>query len=256
MSEPSQSVVKSADRVLDLFELLSRSGDRLSHTDIAESLRIPKSSLSQLLKNLIARGYISNAPNGRGYLLGETLLNLSKNAGLARDLVEQAEPYLGLITAETKESAALNQVKGDVSEVVATVLGPHRLVTHMHLGDVAPLYATSGGKVLLAHFSKDEQEAYLARVTFEEFTPKTIKTTRQLRREIAEIRKSGFGYSIEEYTPGIVGIAMAILDSIGTPLGSINIAMPSTRYDASSKKMAEEVISRNVDGLRRQLERK
>lgn len=252
MVESSQGVVKSADRVLDLFELLARSGDRMSHTDIAGALQIPKSSLTQLLKNLIARGYVEASPSGRGYHLGASLLNLSKNAGLIWDLVSMAEPFLVDITAQTKESSALNQLKGDLSEVVATVLGPHRLVTHMRLGDVAPLYATSGGKALLAHFSADLQEDYLARVNFEQFTSRTIKTSRQLRKEIADIKNTGFAYSHEEYTPGIVGIGAAVLDTHGSPLGAINIAVPATRFDSTFKQLAENVLRRSIKELRRQ----
>src|SRR3712207_7409029 len=52
-----------------------------------------------------------------------------------------------------------------------SVNGPHRLVTHMRLGDVAPLYATSGGKVLLARLPEQELRGYLASVRFEAVTP-------------------------------------------------------------------------------------
>ncbi len=251
--DPLPSVVKSADRVLDLFELLASSGQQMSHSDIADALDIPKSSLTQLLKTLIARGYVSVTRNGRGYTLGDTLLDLSHNAGLLRDLVSLAEPFLAEITAQTRESSALNQLKGSMSEVVATVLGPHRLVTHMRLGDVAPLYATSGGKALLAHFPPAAQEDYLAKVGFEAFTPRTIGTSQALLAELEEVRATGFAHSYQEFTPGIVGIARVLLNEAGVPLGSINIAVPATRFDRPFAVKAEEILRKQVDSLQRQL---
>jgi DNA-binding IclR family transcriptional regulator len=253
MSDGAQSAVKSADRVLDLFELLAHSGREMSHGDIVEVLQIPKSSLSQLLKNLIGRGYVEVAPNGRGYRIGNSLLALSRSVGQVRDLAELSKDVLTALTRETGESSALNQLKGDAAEVVATVLGPARLVTHMRLGDLAPLYATSGGKAILAHMSDSFREDYCSQVKFEPATPATLKSVKALKAQLAAIRTSGFSYSHEEWTPGIVGVGMAVLDPAGVCLGAINVAIPAARYDDAMKLKAELALQRATDALRRHL---
>ena len=253
MSDTTQAAVKSADRVLDLFELLAHAGREMAHNEIADVLQIPKSSLTQLLRNLIARGYVEVTPGGRGYRLGATLLSLSHSAGQARDLVALADAFLADITRETGESSALNQLKGDHAEVVATVLGPARLVTHMRLGDLAPLYATSGGKAILAHMPAEYQDEYLRRVRFEAATPATLRSAKTLRQQLAGIRDTGFAYSHEEWTPGIVGIGVPVLDGGGTPLGAINVAIPAARFGPPVKDKAETALRRVTDDLRRHL---
>lgn len=253
MSDSTQAAVKSADRVLDLFELLAHAGREMSHSDISEVLQIPKSSLTQLLRNLIARGYVEVTPNGRGYRLGATLLSLSQSAGHVRGLVAQAEAFLAEITRETGESSALNQLKGDQAEVVATVLGPARLVTHMRLGDLAPLYATSGGKAILAHMPAEFVDEYLGRVQFQPTTPATLRSAKALRKQLGAVRETGFAYSHEEWTPGIVGIGVPVLDGAGLPLGAINVAIPAARFDASIQQKAEQALRRVTDDLRRHL---
>ncbi|HWK45430.1 MAG TPA: IclR family transcriptional regulator [Stellaceae bacterium] len=250
MSEQAQAAVKSADRVLDLFELLAHAGREMSHSNISEVLQIPKSSLTQLLKNLLARGYIETTPNGRGYRLGDTLLSLSESAGQIRNLASHAEAFLSDVTRETGESSALNQLKGEQTEVVASVLGPARLVTHMRLGDLAPLYATSGGKAILAHMPMVFQENYFSCVRFEATTPTTLKSVKALRQQLAAVRKSGFAFSHQEWTPGIVGIAVPLLDITGAPLGSINVAIPSARFDATKESHVKKMLRRSCDGLR------
>jgi len=253
MQDNTQAAVKSAERVLDVFELLARGGSEMSHTDISEVLQIPKSSLTQLLRTLASRGYIEMTPNGRGYRLGAELLSLSQSAGHTRDLIAQAEAFLAEITRETGESSALNQLKGDQSEVVATVLGPARLVTHMRLGDLAPLYATSGGKAILAYMPPDFREEYLTQVRFEPATSATLKSAKTLRKQLDAVQQTGFAYSHEEWTPGIIGVAVPVLDGSGKPIGAINVAIPAARFDQGLQKKVERVLRQVTDDLRRHL---
>jgi DNA-binding IclR family transcriptional regulator len=253
MIDTGLAAVKSADRVLDLFELLAHAGREMSHSEIADMLQIPKSSLSQLLKNLIARDYVEVTVNGRGYRLGEALLRLAQSAGRMRDLATQSEAFLAELTGRTGESSALNLLRGDEAEVAATVLGPHRLVTHMRLGDRAPLYATSGGKAILAHMPSDYQKEYFARVQFDRATPKTIHSVKILRQEIEKIRARGFAYSMEEWTQGIVGIGVPVLDPAGEPLGAINVAIPASRFNSEMQRKAEQALIQTRDDLLRQL---
>ena len=77
LEDESSGVVKSADRVLDVIELLARWGREMSHTEIADTLEIPKSSLTKLLKNLTARGFVEFVPLTKGYRLGEALIKIN-----------------------------------------------------------------------------------------------------------------------------------------------------------------------------------
>jgi len=252
MDPVGPAAVKSADRVLDLFEYLASGGREMSHTEIAEALEIPKSSLTQLLKNLVSRGYVEVTANGRSYRLGEMLLSLSKSAGRGRDLVSEAQVFLTELTRDTGESSALNQLKGERAEVVATMLGPHRLVTHMRLGDLAPLYATSGGKAILAHMPEPFVKHYLAQVQFEAATPATLRSAKAVSRQLTAIRETGFAYSHEEWTPGIVGVGVPVLDHAGAPLGAINVAIPAARFDATVQQRSERALVKALDHIRRQ----
>jgi DNA-binding IclR family transcriptional regulator len=243
-ADPSIPAVKSAGRVLDLFELLARYDRDVTHAEIAEGLGIPRSSLTQLLKDVVARGYVAFHAPSRGYRLGPAFAALARHAGAGEDLIGLAEPFLRELTERTGESSALNRLKGWQAEVVATVNGPHRLVTHMRLGDLAPLYATSGGKVILANLPDAEIDGYLATTVLEPMTPKTIVSAEDLRREIAAVRRDGIAFSFEEYTPGIVGVAAPILSATGAPLGSLNIAMPAVRDGADVRDRVASALQR------------
>jgi DNA-binding IclR family transcriptional regulator len=247
----SHSAVKSADRVLDLFELLSGWGHEMSHNEIAVALAIPKSSLTQLLKNMVARGYIDFSAVSSGYRLGEAFIRIAQRTGQTRTLLTLAAPILEELTEQTRESSTLNQLRGDQTEVIATVSSPLPLVSHMDVGDVGPLYALSGGKAILAAMPDPLIEDYLARVAFESITPKTISTAAQLRREIAQVRKHGVAYSLEEFTPGISGIGVAILSESGFPLGSLTLAIPTARFTQELKQRGIRLLKSAAERIRR-----
>lgn len=248
------SSVKSATRVLDLFEFLGRWDAEKTHTEIADELGIPKSSLTQLLKTLLQRGYLNYFPLSKGYGLGPAIANLAKRENDSGDLVAAAGPILAWMSSETQETCALNFIKGDKSEVVASVMGPHRLNITMRSGDVAPLYATSGGKALLAGLPEVMFEEYLSRVTFERVTPNTIISVEQLRADVAKVRDNGFAYVNEEFTPGIAGVAMAVVSPSGYPLASLNVATPIPRFDRDKKSLCENTIRRAVETLQKKIE--
>lgn len=237
--------VKSATRVLDLLEFLARWGAVRSHSEIAEELTIPKSSLTQLLRTLVQRGYIRYVSEEKGYRLGPAIAALADRASGESQLLDAAGAALDLLSHETGESCALNLLKGDQSEVVACRMSSlQRLVIHMKEGDVAPLYATSGGKALLAFMPADALASYLARVDFEPITANTIRSGEALVAELEEVRIARMAYVREEFTPGIAGIAAPILSATDFPLGSINVAIPVSRYNEDVRRTCEDALRR------------
>jgi DNA-binding IclR family transcriptional regulator len=250
-SDDSQKAVKSADRVLDLFELLSGWGREMSHVEIADALKIPKSSLTQLLQNLVARGYINFSPISKGYKLGEAFNNLAQRTSQTHSLDSLASPILDEIAEETLESCTLNRLKGDQSEVIATVSSKLRLVSHMRVGDVGPLYALSSGKAMLAAMPDSMVEEYMSRVVFERITPKTITSNAELRREIAQVRKQGVAYSLEEFTLGISGIGVAVQSDSAFPLGALALAIPTVRFSPEAKARGIRVLKDAAELIRR-----
>ena len=238
---------------MDVLELLANWGRQLSHAEIAAALGIPKSSLTKLLKNLTLRDYIQYFPETKDYRLGNAVLKLANQLGQVRDLATLSQSILEQITEQTKESCALNQLRGDQVEIVATVVSKHRLVSHLQLGDLAPLYAVSGGKAILAFLPDAMRKEYLQSVQFQRFTSKTLITKKALSAELHQVHISGVAVSSEEYTPGIIGIGVPILSGAGFPLGSLNLAIPTVRFNAAVQKNAVTALKDAADRLRRKL---
>jgi DNA-binding IclR family transcriptional regulator len=250
----SRGTVKSADRVLTLFEFLGRWDREISHAEIAEMLGIPKSSLTQLLKDLVSRGWLAYSAPTKGYFLGEAITKLARGAVNRRDLAEMAKPLLVEITEATGESAELHVLRGHALEVAANNSCRANLTALMHIGDHAPLYAMAGGKAILAHLPPDMQEEYIASVQFEPLTPKTIRSVEELRIQLDAVRREGIAYCFEEYTTGVIGTSRPVLDLNGNVLGAIDVPTPTVRYDNAARKRIADALAAAVSKMHRQLE--
>src|SRR5690606_22838446 len=113
--------------------------------------------------------------------------------------------------------------------------------------------AILSGKAILAFMAEDDRAAYLARVRFVAITPKTLSSVTMLRKELLAVRKTGMAFSREEFTPGIVGMAMPLLDESGAVLGAINVAMPAVRFNARYQKQIAAHLEAAVKAMRKQL---
>jgi DNA-binding IclR family transcriptional regulator len=225
----------------------------MSHAEIAEVLGIPKSSLSQLLRNLVGRGWLSYAAETKGYTLGTAIIGIARTAAQRHDAVGLSQPILAELTAATHETSAFNILSGDLGETVATVLGGERLLAVMRLGQRSPLYTTSYGKVLLAHLPADMQDAYFARIELVPLTPNSICSVDALRLQLETVRREGVAYSFEEQTAGIVGTAGPVFGTGGDVVGAISVASPALRYDKNSGTHIAEAVVDAVRKLTQQL---
>lgn len=223
--------VKSADRVLDVLELLGRRGKAMSHTDIAVALGIPKSSLTQLLRNLTGRGFLVFQPAPKTYELGPSLFALLRQGQEGFNIVALARPVLERLTAATNESSSFNLYRKDHVERVCGIDSPQALTFRMTPGTKFLLYSSSAGKAVLASLPEKERERYLARTRIEPRTEATVKSVAELRRQVAKTARDGVAYSYGEHTPGVVAIAAAVRRPDGYPVGALNVVVPSIRFN-------------------------
>src|SRR5262245_46110227 len=184
---PPTSVVKSADRVLDLLELLCRNGNAASHTQLSRSLGIPKSSVTSLVRNLLARGFLEKSPDSGDYRLGPAFFGLLKRGRQARDVLKLARPQLVWLTEKTKEASAFYVFRGDhIERVLGEEVG-YALNYRMIPRVTFPLYSAAAGKAVLNALPDDERTDYLRRIVFVPKTSKTARSASEIRKRLKAI---------------------------------------------------------------------
>jgi len=249
----AKGAVKSADRVIDLFELMARWGDHMTHSELASTLDIPKSSLTQLLRNLTARGYVEYVPETKKYKLGTRLVEIARAATGPQDLISFSEATLNALTKKTGESSALNFRFGDETEVMATVFGHHRLITHMRLGDRAPLHLTSAGKVFLSNMPDEEVTAYVERTGLIPATKSSISSVHELKHQLRRVREERLAYVFEEFNLGLNGMAVPIFDRTQNLVAALNVVVPTVRFNDESERVCVDALRAEAAALERKM---
>ncbi|WP_442679967.1 IclR family transcriptional regulator [Sphingomonas sp. ASY06-1R] len=234
MAEPISLPVKSAMRTLDIIEYVVARDRAVVAQEIAAALAIPVSSLSYLLNTLVERDYLTR--DGRRYTAGPGLERLQARSH-DFSIVERSAPLVRSLRLQINETVSFFVRRGWEMEAVVTESSDHALRYAVQTGSFTPLYCYSAGKALLATLSDEELDRYLTEVRRPAITPATITDADELRREIRQIRKTGIAKTREESTPGIHGIARAVVVG-GEAVGAFSIAVPIVRLDAELEQRA------------------
>ena len=246
-------MVKSADRVFQILETIGLDREGITHGELSAKLRIPKSSLTSLLANLVTREYLSLDSRGRRYRLGPGILLLAGRYLQGLDLVRLGYPLIRRITGAIDESAEIAVKRGDEIMIICKEDCSRPLGRIIQIGDRAPIYATAAGKVILAHLSEQEINQYISTVALMPITKKTITDPEILRRELAAIRAGSLGLSHEEMNEGITAMASPVFDLQRRVVASIVLPIPTVRFSPEKEKTAGGVLRRSAMELSRQL---
>lgn len=238
-SSSAPAGVKSALRTLDLIEyVVARSGG-VAAQDISTALSIPMSSLSYLLATLVERDYLRR--DGRRYFAGIGLDRLRRPPS-DYSLADRARPLIKSLGNQLDETTSLFVPVGWEMEAILTETSSQTLRYAIEVGTRTPLHCVAAGKALLATLSDEDLDRFFDEVTLERYTPFTITDPSLLRKELAEVRKTGIGYTRDEYTVGMTGVGTAV-HGPARAIAAIGVASPTPRYDPEmEKKIIEQLV--------------
>jgi DNA-binding IclR family transcriptional regulator len=236
--------VKSADRTVELLELLSRTSEPLTLSEIQRELSYPKSSLFVLLRTLVARGWVETDRRGTGYSIGVRAL-LVGTSYLDRDpVIRAATRVLEELRAEVNETVHLARLDGPDVVYLASRESAHQLRLTSRVGRRLPAHATSLGKALLAQRSDEDVDAILP-ADLVAITPQTLTDRAALLADLAVTRERGYALERGENTPGLGCFAVALdYKYPGPAMEAISCSVPSVRLDdpEHAAQVAEAIV--------------
>lgn len=235
---------RALSRLLALFDSLSRAPNGMTLAELNVALESPKSSLLNLLRPLVAEGFLVRSADT--YNLGPSIFRLSAGVLSASTMTKMIRPFLTELVERTGESAMWGVLNQEVGEVVFTnvVDSPHPVRLQIPAGVRRPLYASPTGWVLLAYADRSWREQYLSSMVATVQTSVPI-TRALLLREFAKVRAEGTLASINVPVEGLSSVSAPVFDGNGDCVGAVNVAGPSSRFDAnvSSLKVAVQQIA-------------
>jgi DNA-binding IclR family transcriptional regulator len=249
----TSSSIKSADRVLDVLELLCRRGNSASHAEIAFALDIPKSSLTGLLKNLVHRQYLEKNASENTYLLGPAFFDLIQQGKNVRIILKIAKAQLAVLTEKTREASAFYLFKGDHIERVLGQEANYPLSYRMLPNIKFPLYSAAAGKAILNTLPGNEQDLYLKNTELKPITDKTATLEKDIRKKLLSDTVQGITKSVGENSVGVIALATPICRKNGYPIGAISIVIPEVRFNPSLGTLCRKALLISKDKIETEL---
>lgn len=216
--------VKSADRTLDIFELLAAEPNGLTSSEIGQRLGLAQSSAHGLVRTLRARGYLTE-DTGRRLHLGAGLIQLGLNVADQLELRTAARGPLERLVAATGDTALLVVVdRGNLLYVDKVLSDARDVRTDPRVSSKRPLQCSSLGKALLAALTDEAVEAIIDRVGLEPATDYSVTDRRALLDDLAETRRRGYSVDKQEALLGVYCVGAPVRDHTGHPFAAISLS--------------------------------
>ncbi|SDO67663.1 transcriptional regulator, IclR family [Nakamurella panacisegetis] len=252
--EPASSVgaVKSADRLMTLFEHLAQVGEA-TFSSITADLKIPNSSAYQLLRTAHRRGFVEFDEHTRTYRLGLRIWEVAQSFAGNLDLPGTAQPLMTALSEETGETVQLARLDGLENVYLAIAESSQAMKLVSTVGARLPAHTTGVGKVLLSGLADEDLAERFAGVKLERFTRNTLTSLPELLTEVHRIQKQGYGEDNEEYVVGCRCIAMPVRGGDGRPLAAMSVSIPTPRFNRTVARDVRSALNRTVVELERRL---
>jgi IclR family KDG regulon transcriptional repressor len=213
---------------LQIAEFLAANPRGMRFREIAAHVEMDPGQVHRILKALVDDDWLMTVGEDGVYALSPRVIRLSATYLHRLDLADHARPFLDALSAQTKESVFLGQLRREVVVCVGRRVADHSLRVWTELGDSWPLQGSAVGTAILA--------ARYARVG-PKLYPEAVPD------EVSIALKKGYGRDFGRYREGIQAIAAPIRDASGMEIGALAISGPGTRIgESEAEKLGQLVL--------------
>ena len=225
----SRYTLRTLRRGLQTLDVLDAASGDLTLSEIGERLGESPTVVFRILKTFAEAGYVRQDPVTKRYRLGLRLWEMGARAVNRIGLVDVARPVLTWLTAVTGQTSVLAVLRDTDSLYIDMIDGSEPLRVYAERGTRVPVYATASGKAMLA-FREPVLVDRVVRAGMKRLTPLTITRSGQLRRRLAEIRRTGLAVNHGERRTDIAAVAAPIFDARNECVAAVSISGPVRRF--------------------------
>jgi DNA-binding IclR family transcriptional regulator len=246
-------VIQSVDRAVRILQALAAGPGRLGVSELSQRLGLAKTTVHGLLRTLQVHGLVEQRADSDKYQLGPELLQLSHRYLDLNELRARSLAWADRLANRTGESVRVGALHAGHILIVHHVFRPDTSLQILEVGELLPIHATALGKAVLAHLPDDVRDDMLED-GLPRLTGHTLTTVAELRFECAATRERGYAVEREEAVLGDVGVAAAIFDRGGQPIGAVGVIAPRERLpDTGSEQEAAAGVMEAARGISREL---
>lgn len=229
--DPSGQYVQSFARGLSVIRSFDADHPEMTLSDIARRTGLTRATSRRFLLTLVELGYVKT--DGRLFSLTARVLDLGFSYLSALSLPEIAQPHLEQLAASIHESTSASVLDGTDIVYVARVPTRRIMSVRINIGTRFPAYATSMGRVLLAHLEPDALAEQLESADFTNLTSHTVRTRDALAEELTRVHEQGWALVDQELEDGLRSVAAPIRHGRRV-IAAINISTTANSHSIES----------------------
>ncbi|WNR43500.1 IclR family transcriptional regulator [Paenibacillus roseipurpureus] len=230
--------IQSLDRAFDILELIANQSSPVPLKNIAEEMGLSVSTVHNLVRTMVNRGYVEHVSARGGFTLGNQLVELAANVPSHLQITELVRPFvLQLYNQSEKESTYFSTFRKDVISPEIYIPSSYALSVTLGADTLDKLHTSSQGKVFLAYMTESRREKYIRTHSLDRLGPNTIVDPESLRHEIVRVKELGYALNEDETELGASGIAAPLLQEDGRLLGVFAIGLPSVRMTEKKQRL-------------------
>ncbi|MCL4764685.1 MAG: IclR family transcriptional regulator [Hyphomicrobiaceae bacterium] len=219
------------DKALAVLEAIIAQSQPIGLPDLSARLDLPRQTVHRVLVQLEAAGLIVRDPSRDRFSVGPRLSTLALNALQTHNQSAPVRAILQVLVDDLEETCNIGVLDGLQFVYLERIECHWSLRVHLQAGSRVPAHCTSGGKVMLAHLDESVRARLLGSIELKAHTEHTITRVAALEADLAQVRTRGYAVNNQEFTIGIIGVAVPVADSHGRVLAALAVHGPAPRLD-------------------------
>lgn len=226
----TDKTVKSAVRVLAIFEVFESERRSLTISELVERLKIPQSSTSTLMRSLVAKGFVEFEVETRRYRPSVRLAFLGNWVLGSTDVIARIHSLAQGLSEKTGETILIGAESGLYMQYLSVIVSPHMLRIALHPGVRRPLHLSGLGLMLLSLKSDPEISRLVRRYNAETTDPSAPRRSeRAVLAMVEAARHQGWYETASLITEGAGSIATLLPLPRGERPLAVGIGAPVDR---------------------------
>jgi DNA-binding IclR family transcriptional regulator len=229
----NDKTVKSAVRVLAIFEVFESERRSLTISELVERLRIPQSSTSTLMKSLVAKGFVEFEAETRRYRPSVRLAFLGNWVLGTTDVIARIHALVQALSERTGETTLIGAESGLFMQYLSVTVSPHLLRVDLYPGLKRPLHLSGLGLMLLTMKTDSEIGRVVRRYNAEHAGEAAVRLSeREVLRMVERARAQGWCQTGNLITEGAGSIATLLPLPLGHRPLAVGIGASVSRLEA------------------------
>ncbi|MCW5748146.1 MAG: IclR family transcriptional regulator [Alphaproteobacteria bacterium] len=209
-----------------MLRLFSPERTELSVTEVARLLGMPKSSVSRLLRAMLADNLLANVEGTPRYRIGHLFFEVARMYERSTTLMDVTNTALAAMCEQTRHGGYISILDGADVLPLRVFFGTETLRVVTPLGKRMSAFATATGRNLLARLSDSAVRALHP----DPLVPPSATAPQDmddLLRRLEQVRRCGWCDAIDEGVSGVGSVAVAVSDPSNSETLAFCLSFPA-----------------------------